>query len=51
MGNKVMYLSYHIYEYSVDPIPGIIKLGMATHVFKISFCYDENMGNKVMYLS
>ena len=27
------------------------KLGMSTHVFKISLCFDKKIGNKVMYLS
>ena len=25
------------------------KLGMSTHVFKIGLCYDNKMGNQVMY--
>ena len=36
---------------SVNIYRRLLKLGMSTHVFKISLCYDKKMGNKVMYLS
>ena len=29
---------------------GKYDLGMSTHIFKNSLCYDKKMGNKVMYL-
>ena len=41
MGNKVRYL--------INIYCRLPKLGMSTHVFKISLCYDNKMGNKVMY--
>ena len=36
---------------SVNIYHRLPKLGMSTHVFKITLCYDKKMGNKVMYLS
>ena len=36
---------------SVNIYHRLLKLGMSTHVFKNSLCYDKKMGNKVMYLS
>ena len=36
MGNKVMYISVNIYH-------RLSKLGMSTHVFKISLCYDKKV--------
>ena len=36
---------------SVNMYHRLLELGMSTHVFKISLCYDKKMGNKVMYLS
>ena len=36
---------------SVNIYHRLLKLGMSTHVFKISLCYDKKWVNKVMYLS